>query len=110
LYCWIFFVLDPDLNRFEGDPYLQFIEVPVNETANISVIHLVDKDIMNIPGVDVRQKNGKISSIDFRSSDLPPRFSIEEFSQKYSGSDLPSARKYLEYKGVYYYSVFFRYG
>jgi hypothetical protein len=47
----------------EGDPYFNFIEVPVNYTINSSIIHLEDKDIVNIRGLDVKQTNGKITRI-----------------------------------------------
>jgi len=101
-----FMVFFPYLNRGEGDPYFMFTEVPVNEALNSSVIHLEDKDIMNVRGLDVRQENGKITSIIFRYSDTTPEISTEEFYQKYgSRLDDPSSRKYLEYKGVYYYAT-----
>jgi len=93
-------VIGPYLNRGEGDPYFVFVEVPVSATVNSTVIHLEDKDIMNIRGLDVKQENGKITRIIFRHSAIHPL----EFRDMY-GSDLsdPSSRKYLEYKGVYYY-------
>jgi hypothetical protein len=90
----------------EGDPYFVFIEVPVNYTINSSIIHLEDKDIVNIRGLDVKQTNGKITRIYFRQSNGIPEISSKEFYDKY-GSSLsdPSSRKYLEYKGVYYYAL-----
>jgi len=93
-------VIGPYLNRGEGAPYFSFIEVPVNVTVNSTVIHLEDKDIMNIQGLDVKQENGKITTIHFRHSAIHPL----DFNYKYGSraGDL-SSRKYLEYKGVYYY-------
>jgi hypothetical protein len=99
-----FLVILPYLNRGEGDPRFYFVEVPINVTTNTSVIHLTDKDILNVPGLEVRQENGKIYNIVFRVSETPPGMSIQDFRDKY-GSSLsdPSSRKYLEYQGVYYY-------
>jgi hypothetical protein len=88
-------------NHGEGDPFFVFIEVPVNETLNSSVIHLEDKDIMNVRGLDVKERNGKITFIYFRYSDTTPEISTSQFNQQYGS--YPS-RKYLEYKGVYYYA------
>jgi hypothetical protein len=89
----------------EGDPFFVFNEVPVNDTINRTVIHLVDKDIMNIRGLEVLQENGKITRIYFRYSKTIPEISSQDFNQKYgSRADDPSSRKYLEYKGVYYYA------
>lgn len=89
----------------EGDSYFIFYEVSVNETINSSIIHLEDKDLINIRGLDVRQEKGKITRIYFRYSDTTPEINDQEFNYKY-GSRLgdPSSRKYLEYKGVYYYA------
>jgi len=100
-----FMVFLPYTNRGEGDPFFDFIDVPVNDAINSSVIHLEDKDIMNVPGLDVRQENGKITRIYFRYSETTPEISTMEFKNKY-GSRLgdPSSRKYLEYKGVYYFT------
>jgi len=88
------------LTRGEGDPYFVFIEVPANATMNSAVIHLEDKDILNVKGLDVKFENGKLTSIRFRQSAIHPL----EFSDMYgSRAGDPSSRKYLEYKGVYYY-------
>jgi hypothetical protein len=99
-------VIGPYLNRGEGDPYFSFIEVPVNATVNSTVIHLEDKDIMNIQGLDVKQENGKIISIYFRHSDTVPAIHEYDFRDMY-GNRIgdPASRKYLEYKGVYYYGA-----
>ena len=104
-----FLVIGPYLNRGEGDPYFVFSEVSINATTNSSVIHLEDKDIMNIRGLEVNQENGKIARIYIRYSNGVPAINDQEFSQKYGSSpyDSPSTRKYLEYKGVYYYAVFY---
>ncbi len=92
------------LIRGEGDPYFGFYEVPVNATTNSTVIHLEDKDIMNIQGLDVKFENGKIISIHFRHSDTVPAIHEYDFSDMYgSRAGDPTSRKYLEYKGVYYY-------
>lgn len=98
-------VIGPYLNRGEGDPYFSFYEVPVNETVNSSIIHLEDKDIMNVRGLDVKLENGKITSIRFRHSDTVPAIHEYDFNDMY-GSRVgdPTARKYLEYNGVYYYA------
>lgn len=98
-----FFVIGPYLAvRDEGAPYFVFVEVPVNETINSTVIHLEEKDIMNIRGLDVTFENGKLSTIYFRKSAIHP----SDFNYMY-GSRVgdPSSRKYLEYKGVYYYGI-----
>ena len=60
---------------------------------------------MNIRGLDVRQENGKITDIFFRNSRTRPEIGAYDFYQKY-GSRIgdPSSRKYLEYKGIYYYA------
>ncbi|MFA5268808.1 MAG: hypothetical protein WC379_12630 [Methanoregula sp.] len=97
------YVIGPYLAvRDEGAPYFSFIEVPVNETINHTVIHLEDTDIMNIKGLDVVEENGKLSTIYFRKSAIHP----QDFRDMY-GSRVgdPSSRKYLEYKGVYYYGI-----
>jgi len=100
-----FVVYLPFSTSNEGDPVFIFYEVPVNETANYSVIHLEDKDIMNIRGLDVRQENGKITRIYFRNSDTTPTISFQEFYQKYgSSAEDPASKKYLEFSGVYYYA------
>lgn len=100
-----FMVIFPYINRGEGDPYFLFTEVPVNVTTNSTVIHLEDKDILNIRGLDVEQKNGKIFRIYFRNS-KNPEIHTDEFYYKYgSRPGDPSSRKYLEYNGVYYYAV-----
>jgi hypothetical protein len=102
----LFMVIGPYLNRGEGDPYFVFTEVPVSEPMNSSVIHLEDKDIMNIRGLDVRQQNGKITGVIFKYSDTTPDISYRDFNDKYgSRLDDPSSRKYLEYKGVDYYAT-----
>jgi len=103
-----YFVFGVFINSSEGDPYFLFTEVPFNVTMNSSVIHLEDKDILNIRGLDVRQEHGKINHIYFRNSQTKPAISEYDFSQKY-GSSLadPSSRKYLEYNGVYYYAVLY---
>lgn len=91
------------VNNDEGDPYFVFIEFPVNETINSSIIHLENRDIMNIRGLDVKQTNGKITRIVFRYSQITPEFNTSEFIYKYGSSlDDPTSRKYLEYEGVYY--------
>ncbi len=97
-----FFIVSPYLNRGEGDPCFVFIEVPVNQTINSSVIHLQDKDIMNVRGLDVRMNKGKIAGIIFRYSDTIPEISVQDFNQKFGSppNDL-SLREYLEFKGVY---------
>lgn len=102
----LFIVVFPYLNRGEGDPYFAFTEVPVNETFNSSIIHLEDKDFIDVRGLDVKEENGKIAVIIFRYSDTIPEMSIQDFNDKY-GSRLsdPSSGKYLEYKGIYYYAV-----
>jgi hypothetical protein len=53
-------------------------------------------------GLDVKQENGKITSIHFRQSAIHPL----DFNYMY-GSRIgdPASRKYLEYKGVYYYGA-----
>jgi len=91
--------------RDEGSPYFVFYEVSVNETANSSVIHLTDKDIFNLRGIDLIQQDGKISRMRFRSSEHNPAIKFWEFNGKY-GSTLGdiSSRKYLEFRGVYYYA------
>lgn len=100
-----FMVIVPYLNRDEGNSYFMFTEVPVSETMNSSVTHIEDKDIMNIRGLDVRQQNGKITGIIFRNSENP-EISYWDFSIKYGTRlDDSSSKKYLEYKGVYYYAV-----
>ena len=101
-----FLVIGPYLNRGEGDPYFVFVEVPANMTLNSTVIHLEDKDIMNIRGLDVKQENGKIISIHFRHSNTIPAIHEYDFRDRYgSRAGDPSSRKYLEYKGVYYYGI-----
>jgi DNA/RNA endonuclease YhcR with UshA esterase domain len=102
-----FMVYLPFTTHNEGDPYFIFKEVPITETVNGSVIHLEDKDIMNIRGLDVRQLNGKITRIYFRYSDTIPEINDQEFNHKYGSSmEDPSSIRYLEYKGVYYYAEF----
>jgi hypothetical protein len=99
-----FMVIGPYLNRGEGDPRFFFYEVQPNETLNKSVIHLEDKDILNVRGLDVKFENGKIKGIIFRNSDTTPEIGFEEFRQKYgSRAGDPTSRRYLEYQGVYYY-------
>ena len=100
-----FMVIFPYLNRGEGDPYFIFYEIPVNSTVNNSIIHIEDKDILNIKGLDVEQRNGKIFRIYFRKS-LNPSINDNNFYYKFGSrpGDL-SSRKYLEYHGVYYYAV-----
>lgn len=98
-----FYVIGPYLAvRDEGAPYFSFIEVPVNETVNNTVIHLEEKDFVNIQGLDVVLENGKLRTIYFRKSAIHP----SDFNYMY-GSRVgdPSSRKYLEYKGVYYYGI-----
>jgi len=100
-----FMVYLPFSTHGEGDPVFIFYEVSINQTANSSIIHLEDKDIMNIRGLDVRQENGKITRIYFRNSETTSQISIQEFYQKYgSNAEDPSSKKYLEYNGVYYYA------
>jgi hypothetical protein len=100
-----FMILLPIVNQGEGDPDFIFIEVPVNETINSSVIHLQDKDIMDRKGLEVWQENGKITGIIFRYSQTTPEISANDFNLKYgSRADDPSSRRYIEYKGVYYYA------
>jgi hypothetical protein len=69
--------------------------------VNSTIIHLEDKDFLNM-GLDVKQENGKITSIHFRQSAIHPL----DFNYMY-GSRIgdPASRKYLEYKGVYYYGA-----
>jgi hypothetical protein len=102
-----FLVIGPYLNRGEGDPYFVFIEVPANATVNSTVIHLEDKDIMNIHGLDVKEENGKITSIYFRYSDTVPAIYEWDFYNKYGSrlDDPTNPKKYIEYKGVYYYGT-----
>jgi hypothetical protein len=101
-----FVIILPFINHSEGDPYFLFTEVPVNQTENRTVIHLEDQDILNIRGLDVRQENGKIADIYFRESQTKPEIGLYDFYQEYgSRMDDSSSRKYLEYKGVYYYAV-----
>lgn len=97
------FVIGPYLkNRDEGLSHFVFIEVPTNATLNSTVIHLEDKDIMNIRGLEVNQENGKLRSILFRQPSIHPL----EFRDLYgSRAGDPGSRKYLEYKGVYYYGI-----
>jgi hypothetical protein len=56
-------------------------------------------------GLDVVQENGKLSTIYFRKSAIHP----SDFNYRYGsiGDPFgdPSSRKYLEYKGVYYYGI-----
>jgi hypothetical protein len=77
-----FLVILPYLNRGEGDPRFQFVEVPVSETINSSVIHLTDKDIFNVRGLEVKKWNEKIYSIVFRVSETSPGLSIQDFGHK----------------------------
>jgi hypothetical protein len=96
------YVIGPYLAvRDEGAPYFVFVEVPVNATVNSSIIHLEDKDFVNM-GLDVKEENGKITRIFFKNSVIHPK----DFNDIY-GSRVgdPSSRKYLEYKGVYYYGA-----
>jgi hypothetical protein len=107
--CFIgyFMVLLPIVNQGEGDRYFLFSEVPVNEIANSTIIHLEDKDIMNIRGLDVKMENGKITRIYFRNSQNPEIYSTD-FNLKYGSSmSDPTSRKYLEYNGVYYYAIMY---
>jgi hypothetical protein len=100
-----FMVILPYLNRGEGDPYFLFTEVPVKMTVNSSIIHLEDKVIFNVRGIDVEQETGKISRIYIRNSQNP-EITPYEFNQRYGSSmSDPSSRKYLEYNGVYYYAI-----
>ena len=111
--CLIFFsvlafllIIGPYLNRGEGDPYFVFVEVPLNATVNSSIIHLQDKDILNIRGLDVKFENGKLITIHFRYSDTIPAIHEYDYRDMYgSRAGDPSSRKYLEYKGVYYYGL-----
>ena len=97
----------PIVNQGEGDLYFKFSEVPVNEIANTTVIHLEDKEIMNIRGLDVVMQNGKIYRIYFRNSQNP-EINPYDFNLKYGSSiSDPSSRKYLEYKGVYYNAIMY---
>lgn len=101
-----FLVIGPYLNRGEGDPYFVFFEVSVNATLNRTVIHLEDKDIVNVQGLDVKFENGKLTRIYFRHSDTVPAIHEYDFYDKFgSRYDDPSSRKYLEYNGVYYYAT-----
>jgi hypothetical protein len=98
-----FMILLPLNLRGEGDPYFVFSEVPVEITANSMIIHLKDEDIMNIRGLDVKIENGKISRIYFRN----PEINQQGFIQKYGIDPYDiSSRRYLEYKGVYYYAEY----
>ena len=100
------FVIDPYLHQGEGDPYFVFVEVPLNATVNSSIIHLQDTDILNIRGLDVKFENGKLITIHFRHSDTIPAIHEYDFRDMYgSRAGDPSSRKYLEYKGVYYYGL-----
>ena len=96
-----FYVIGPYLAvRDEGAPYFVFVEVPVDATVNSSIIHIEEKDFMNM-GLDVKQENGKITRIFFKDSVIHPL----DFNEMYgSRLDDPSSRKYLEYKGVFYYA------
>ena len=97
-----FSVIVPSFGH-EGDTVFHFYEVSYNETINSTVIHLNDNDFINIRGLYVRWKSGKLYSISFRNSDnpaiLPYAFNDNFGSQP--GND--SSRKYLEYNGSYYY-------
>ena len=98
-----FLVFQP---RAEGDPHFIFTEVPAEVTANNPVIHLEDKDILNIRGIEVQKKNGKLTSIYFRYSETTPEISDQEFNSKYgSYPGDPTLRKYIEYDRVYYYAL-----
>jgi hypothetical protein len=107
VFCMIgyFWILLPYLNRGEGDPYFVFTEVPVNVTANSTIIHLEDKDILNVHGLDVRQENGKIIAIMIRESENPEISPWGFYGMYGSRWDDPTSRKYLEYKGIYYYAT-----
>jgi hypothetical protein len=96
----LFFGVVPYLVGNEGASYFVFVEVPVNATINSSIIHIEEKDFTNM-GMDVKQENGRITRIFFKNSGIHP----QDFNDIY-GSDLgdPSSRKYLEYRGVYYYA------
>jgi hypothetical protein len=102
------FVLVTNLSFFtrdEGNPYLVFYEVSINETVNSSVIHLTDKDIFNLQGIDVIQQDGKISRMRFRYSDPNLAIQFSAFNSKYgSRPGDNTSRKYLEFRGVYYYA------
>lgn len=102
-----FLVIGPFLNRDEGLTYFLFTEVPASETINHSIIHLEDKDIMNIRGLDVKFENGKLSTIKFGVFNDVPTIHPTDFDDMYGtpfGAD-PTLRKYIEYKGVYYYGT-----
>jgi hypothetical protein len=107
VFCFILYllVINPYLSRGADDPSLIFIEVPKNITSNSSIIHLEDKDFINIRGLELSIKDGKILSIYLRASQNP-EINLSDFSHKYGShqSDL-SQRKYLEYQGVYYYAI-----
>jgi hypothetical protein len=93
------------ITRGEGDSYFVFTEVSVNETANSSIIHLTDKDIFNLRGIDVVQQDGKISRVRFRSSEPNPARQFWAFNQEYgSRPGNISERKFLEFRGVFYYA------
>ncbi len=102
------FVIGPILAvRDEGLPYVIFTEVPAGETVNHSVIHLEEKDITNVKGLDVQYENGKLSIIKFGVSGNAPAIYPNDFNDMYGtpfGAD-PESRKYLEYEGVYYYGT-----
>jgi hypothetical protein len=103
--CFVgyFLVLGPYLNRGEGDPYFVFTEVPAETTVNSTIIHLEGSRFLNTRGLDVKQENGKITAIFYRELENP-EIDLWVLQGDY-GSDLgdPSSRKYLEYRGVYYY-------
>lgn len=93
--------------RDEGLTYFLFTEVPASETINHSIIHLEDKNIMNIKGLGVKFENGKLSTIKFGVSGNVPALYPNDFNDMYGtpfGAD-PASRKYLEYNGVYYYGT-----
>lgn len=101
------FVIDPNLNRDEGLTYFLFTEVPASETINHSIIRLEDKDIMNIKGLGVKFEKGKLSTIKFGVSGNVPALHPNDFNDMYGtpfGAN-PASRKYIEYKGVYYYGT-----
>jgi hypothetical protein len=53
-------------------------------------------------GLEVKQENGKITRIFFKDSVIHPQVFNDMYGSKIGD---PSSRKYLEYKGVYYYGI-----
>jgi hypothetical protein len=102
-----FMIFLPIMEQGSADRYFAFSEVPADQIGNRTVIHLEDKDILNVRGLDVKFRNGKISRIYFRGSQNP-EIESTDFNLKYGSTpEDPSSRKYLEYKGVYYIAIMY---